>query len=176
MKNLFLFFVLTSGALCLGACNQGLNLGVSGDTRVDELSAQEAREACDSYHTYYDDQIPAKERKRVECTRHGVKKASDLGDLSLEDLREACAEARDACLSDPDEKGVKLDDSCDFNEESCEATVDALEPCLEAIVDATADEYASFECESITSKDAKPKIEAKDLEACYGIQKSCYDD
>ena len=178
MKSSIVFSSLAVAALLFGlsACSQRLNLGAPGDVRLDDLTAQEAAEACDSYKAYYDDEIPVDERLRVSCTRHGVKEASDRGKLSLEELRRVCAEERDSCLNRSDERDVRLGDSCDFNKGSCQATIDELEPCLEAIVDETAYEYAYFECETITSDDARPRVDEDRLEACYGIQKSCYDD
>lgn len=173
MKKTLSLLTLLIMSTSLMACNRGLDLGPSEDTKVSELSDAEAQEACDNLEAYYNDQIPEEEQKRVACTTAGLLAAAFTGASTDEELQSACAEARDQCLmGEVTEEGGES--TCSFKDSSCMATVGDVEVCLEASVQATADAFAEIKCENLTvSTMEEMEEETQEIAECASLDAQC---
>ena len=176
MKKVMILAGLLMMGTSLSACDiGGLNLGRDGKA-VSSLSAEEKKQICEDAEEYYNEEIPPEEQKRAACTLAGVFAAAFSSPMTDEELRSACAMARDECINAPEMSGGEEDDSCQYENvsDSCEATLGEVEACYEDRIEATKQAFAELDCANLTLEDMEEMTDGDDTpESCKTLEEKC---
>lgn len=144
-SSLFYLFITLISTLSL-ACNQGLDLGVDDDTRLHDLSEDEARQVCENFEDYYNDEIPPRLQQRISCTFEGIQIALFSAPDDRYERREVCLDHLEECLmEEPNEDGIMV--ACHITDSSCDATAGELKACMEAVTEANLHTLSEVDCD-----------------------------
>ncbi|MDC0667914.1 hypothetical protein [Nannocystis radixulma] len=148
--------------------------GLPEDKEVSELTATEQVQLCEAGSAYAHREITEDDLIRAECSFEGIVDSVTESDGSVE----ACNEARDECLTSPEDVGEPEEgESCQPGDWStCKTTVGELDACIEEIVTDLKAFYELFDCANIERfKDEGMPQEPERGEACSRVQSECPD-
>lgn len=141
------------------------------DTKLSELSQDDINALCDSYVEYYSSRVSDAELQKIACYAVATFfTADENGNLDLA----ACNQTAEACLADdegfePDGDPAEECRQTDFA--SCDATIEELEACYTATVQAIDNLAPRITCQTFTDPNALEGL--NNSAACETLEAKC---
>lgn len=158
---------------CGGDGGGGLDTGIEGDRQLDDLSDEEAQQACRELESYLLTSIDPDEIQRATCTATGIASENTVPGTT-------CEAVVDDCTAEPADP-LDLDFDCDSATadplSTCQATVAELEACITEMtgnLDAT---FSELTCDIADDPDWSTQLEeiTADLQSpsCEQLEDDC---
>ena len=160
-RKTWLMATACAGVVALGCGGDDGGGGVSGGSRVNDLTASERQSLCKDFAAKFSKLDTA--IIKLDCTDDGL--------VAEDDESGTCEEVRSACIEDTE---VEVEIACDeapeevTGGEECDATVAQFEACIDALVSATEKLADDYTCETAD------QVEEPDIpKACTDLEDAC---
>ncbi|HFE44373.1 MAG TPA: hypothetical protein ENJ18_02620 [Nannocystis exedens] len=163
MQMLLRFTLLSALILPAAACKGPT--GLKADKKLNELSDDEKKSACENLVDYTDKKISEDDVKAAACITVAI------FDVTFGGTEESCNSAYDQCLqeatSEPGETSCEIEGDI-----TCTATVEEYEACFDERIDATLELIKSFSCAELVMPSSEPPAEETDS-LCSALAQKC---